>query len=397
MKQPMKPVNPTPLVLLLCGLAVHHALAQGFSSGSMGAYGPMNITSNTTLDLPADGFFHCTTINIASGATLRFRRNPLNTPVYLLASSNVTVNGIIEVGGNNSSASVPDGGMGGPGGFDGGKPGFNSVPPGYGYGPGGGKPGDGNYSSPASAGGGSYGSQPASYLFPSDGLVYGSPLLLPLLGGSGGGGTTGSPGRGGGGGGGAILVASSTRIDIGGTGKILARGGGGREANTECNAGSGGAIRLVAPVVAGTGEMNARGGNSDFAGHGRIRVDSISRTALQLNFVPTSVTSVGSTMSVFPAPLPKLDIVEAAGRAIQEGSGPIYIQLPYNAATNQIVKVQARDFNSLVPVRVVLTPDNGTQLTYDGTIDNRTESPAQGSVNVNMPVNVLVTVSVWTR
>jgi hypothetical protein len=116
----MKPVNPTLLVLLLSGLAVNHALAQGFSSGSTGAYGPMNITSNTTLDLPGDGIFHCTTINVATGATLTFRRNPLNTPVYLLASSNVTLNGIIDIGGNNSSASVPDGGLGGPGGFDGG-------------------------------------------------------------------------------------------------------------------------------------------------------------------------------------------------------------------------------------------------------------------------------------
>jgi len=31
--------------------------AQGFTSGSNGSYGPMNITANTTLNLPADGIF----------------------------------------------------------------------------------------------------------------------------------------------------------------------------------------------------------------------------------------------------------------------------------------------------------------------------------------------------
>lgn len=53
------------------------ALAQ-FDSGSNGSYGTLNITENTTLDLPPDGVFHCTTINVNSGRTLRFNRNPLD-------------------------------------------------------------------------------------------------------------------------------------------------------------------------------------------------------------------------------------------------------------------------------------------------------------------------------
>jgi len=51
-----------------------------FNSGSTGAYGPLNVTSNTALDLPADGIFNCSTITVATGATLRFNRNTNNTP-----------------------------------------------------------------------------------------------------------------------------------------------------------------------------------------------------------------------------------------------------------------------------------------------------------------------------
>lgn len=72
-------------LLLALGLPFWLRAADPFTSGSTGAYGEMNITANTTLALPPDGIFHCTTINVASGATLRFNRNALNTPVYLLA------------------------------------------------------------------------------------------------------------------------------------------------------------------------------------------------------------------------------------------------------------------------------------------------------------------------
>ena len=67
------------------------ARAASFDCGSTGANGPMNITSNTTLQLPPDGIFHCTTITVAQGVTLNFSNNALNTPVYLLATGDVTI------------------------------------------------------------------------------------------------------------------------------------------------------------------------------------------------------------------------------------------------------------------------------------------------------------------
>jgi hypothetical protein len=94
------------------------ALAQSFSSGSDGSMGALNVTSNRTLALPSDGIFRFTTINIAVGTTLTFTPNAMNTPVYLLATGDVTIDGTIDVSG--SSGTTVSGGRGGPGGFDGG-------------------------------------------------------------------------------------------------------------------------------------------------------------------------------------------------------------------------------------------------------------------------------------
>src|SRR4051812_44198700 len=77
-------------VLSCCPLIAN---AQAFDSGSDGSYGPLNVTSNTVLNLPPDGIFRCTTIDVQAGYTLSFNHNPLNTPVYLLARSNIVVAG----------------------------------------------------------------------------------------------------------------------------------------------------------------------------------------------------------------------------------------------------------------------------------------------------------------
>jgi hypothetical protein len=215
-----------------------------------------------------------------------------------------------------------------------------------------------------------------------------------MLGGSGGGGCTGSPGIGGGGGGGAILLASNTRIVL--TGSVQAMGGispgGGGN-------GSGGAIRLVAPEVSGTGSLNVHGGNygSD-GGHGRIRIDTIDRRDLRYSFNPLSAVNVGSFMAVFTTPVPRLDLLNAAGTAIPEGAAsPVFIQLPFGSDPNRTVTVQARGFGTVVPIRVVLTPDSGDPIAYDDQIDNSTVNPAQRTVAVTLPLNVRTHVGVWTR
>ena len=107
---------------ILSTLFVAPLMGQTFDAGSNGSYGPLNITADTTLPMPADGIFRCTTITVASGTTLRFSRNPLNTPVYLLASGDVSIAGSIDVSatGPVDGSGRTIGGAGGPGGFDGG-------------------------------------------------------------------------------------------------------------------------------------------------------------------------------------------------------------------------------------------------------------------------------------
>lgn len=386
-------------LLAATGLLAPANFGQEFSSGSDGSFGPLEVTENTTVPLPPDGILHCSTVTVAPGATLRFEKNALNTPVHILATGDVVIRGTIDVGGFDAPANSPDGGPGGPGGFDGAKPGFSTVPPGVGFGPGGGRPGADSGSSDG-AGGGSFGSVPTSGSSTNRGGRYGSPLLIPMIGGSGGGGIPGSPGKGGGGGGGAILIASNTRIELAGGATINARGGGRRESGGVAyyNPGSGGAVRLVAPIVAGSGTIDVRGGNHSYGGNGRIRVDSIDRRQLLLDFNPSSATSVGSTLLVFPDPMPRLDLIQVAGTQIAEGHpSPVQIHLPFGSDPNRTVTVQARDFNAVVPVRVVLAPDNGPIRTYDTEIDNTSSNPAQAVVNVEFPVNVQVTVFAWTR
>jgi hypothetical protein len=356
--------------------------AQAFNSGSTGAYGPMNIAANTTLDLPPDGIFHCTTINVAQGVTLRFNRNQLNTPVYLLATGDVTVSGTIDVSGSDGSPTM--GGTGGPGGFGGGGPGIGGLAPGAGQGPGGGFPGT-NTTTAASAGNGIY-STPHNNGSANNGAVYGSPLLVPLVGGSGGG---GSPDFGGAGGGGAILLASSSRITV--NGAIRARGG---TVGSARGLGSGGAIRLVSPEVGGNGALDTAGGFN--AGPGRTRIDSISRSGAQFNI--TGPWTYGGFMAVFANPLPTLDIINAAGTPIPEGTASaVTLNLPFGTSPTQNITVQARDFAAAVPIRLVLTPESGQPVVYDATIDNSTANPATVTIPATVPLNTVVSVNAWTR
>src|SRR5262245_11909056 len=259
------------LSTLLLLPTVHCTWAQ-FDSGSTGTVA-LVVAPGTTLttNLPPDGVLHFTTISIGNNATLRFRTNALNTPVYLLAKGDVVINGTIDVSGRGTGTNAFVGGEPGPGGFGGGAPGFlvQAGPPpsalgGAGHGPGGGR----DISS----------QRDGFYAAPSTGSGYGYPHLIPLVGGSGGCGRGNSITNGGGGGGGAILIASSTRIQINTGGKVLAQGGPRSDGNA--GFGSGGAIRLVAPMVLGTGSLDVSGDPSAAAlasVRGRIRIDSVLR------------------------------------------------------------------------------------------------------------------------
>ena len=283
------------------------AMAHAFSSGSTGADGALNVTVNTEIELPASGILNYTTINIPSGVTVKFKKNATNTPVYILATGDVTIAGKIDITGSDAkpTGTYGDGalgddgipGVGGPGGYDGGRGGRDDtaqrpeiIRGGSGIGPGGGaggiEGGDGctvtGYHKYIGTGGAyaantyqSFGNSYCGAGRVALGKAYGSALLQPLIGGSGGGGGRGGttyPGSGGGGAGGAILIASSGIVRV--TGSIDATGGdGGGAAGTGVGGqgagGSGGAIRVIATTIAGNGGFYANGGCINLNGNRR--------------------------------------------------------------------------------------------------------------------------------
>jgi len=392
-----------------CILAVAFtSVAQAFDSGSDGSDGALVIAADTetTLTLPPDGIFNFTTVTINEGATLKFIRNAANTPVYMLATGDIILEGTIDIAGQGTTNSA--GGQGGPGGYDGGNAVFESIPAGHGEGPGGGSPGihhdpwvnpDPDLSTLVGHG---------NYLGPKEraksGDGYGNTLLMPLIGGSGGGGDTDpaevDEGLGGGGGGGAILIASNTRI-TGMGGVIDARGGGETYGG---GMGSGGAIRLVSPVVEfaeGRGYTHFQVGRYDSVyAAGRVRIDTLGLIRNSFNANPSPALSIGANLRVFPPNNPSVRISRIGSQSIPVNpTTPTTFLLPPGSPENIEIEVEAENFNQQLAVKVVLTPENGARVEDVITIDNSAETgsnPAVATSQLAFPVGVETRVDVWT-
>lgn len=374
-----------------------NAEAGDFVSGSTGADGAFAPAADTTLQLPANGIFNFTTVNIPTGVTVKFQRNIANTPVYILATGDVTIAGTIDVsgekGGDGNTGNIAPvlGGKGGPGGFDGGyggepaSTGVSAKAPGTGLGPGGSIGGDGT------AGGqcylllgqsGSYGSLGITFCSGYGvGGTYGTSALVPLIGGSGGGGgiygnSSMQYGGGGGGGGGAILIASSTKVNI--TGTINANGGKGGYGEYTFSyvrniggCGSGGAIKLIANQIAISGLLAANGGRYGYlyggdyqystGGAGRIRIET-NNLSLTGNVSPSpSVTTPGY---VFYPQAPTLLITKIAGNTVPASASGSYatpdITLS-STTTNPIsIDISASKIPVGTSVKITAVPQNGS-------------------------------------
>ena len=303
--------------LALLALATAPVFAQSYNSTSDGSDGALNITTNTTFDPTqytgtgvAKNIFNFTTINIASGATLRLSGRNINGPVYFLATGAVTISVTIDLSGENGSAgsinmatrTVAFPGAGGYAGGLGGRT-YNLAPAAAtaGQGPAGGAAGSSSNS---------YRGQPGGF--------NANFFLVPLIGGSGGGGGLGTSqtlGDGGGAGGGAILIASSASITCSGT--IDASGGnGGHNYPSFSGAGAGGAIHLIAPTVAGSCTTYGNGG-SNYIGRsgadGYVRIETQnytggynagSITATPNLYLPTAAVGTIKALSVNGVTLP---------------------------------------------------------------------------------------------
>jgi hypothetical protein len=216
-------------VIDFAGIALAFVLlpctALAFDSGSTGADGDFNPPVSIKVPLPTDGILNYRSVNIPLGVTVRFKRNDMNTPVTILVAGDAVIAGTINLDGESAPATglVPgddnpldDGlpGKGGPGGFDGG---FGGLPTtGAGRGQNGLGPGGGGGAQPLAdqdgllnvcGGGGGHatagqngGTRLTSGGGSAGGPIYGSDVLLPMIGGSGGGGGSGEGWQGGGGG-----------------------------------------------------------------------------------------------------------------------------------------------------------------------------------------------------
>jgi hypothetical protein len=185
-------------------------------------------------------------VNIPAGVTVTFSNHPTQAPVVWLVSGNATIGGTVSLNGIVTSGTAVQS-PGGPGGFRGSYVNGAGGSGRSGFGPGGGALNDnGTYAT-----------------------AYGNARLLPLLGGSGAGYHSGN-GAHGGGGGGAILIAVSGNLAVNG----IVRANGAYHANG--HVGSGGALRLIAGNMMGTGVLQAVS-NSEID-IGRIRLEAANYT-----------------------------------------------------------------------------------------------------------------------
>ncbi|MBN4054613.1 hypothetical protein JYT87_02780 [Nitrospira defluvii] len=376
--------------------------AQTFNSGSTGADGALAPVADTTLALPPDGVFNFTTVDVPAGVTISFTPNSTNTPVTILASGNVNVDGSMSVNGEDGASSATGlplnlGGSGGPGGFPGGPGGLaggSSTPAGGGQGPGGGGP----------SGPGSYGA-PAGFV-----------TLIPLFGGSGGGGGVGGSvgGPSGGGGAGAIVIASSTQITV--NGSITARGGNGHTVGQfVCDArrsgpGSGGAIRLVAPQVDGSGSLDANGG-ATITNFGGAAVCNSRAGLTRIETFNLGFTGSVSTTSIVPGPVTSAStpaLITLPTLAISSVGGISSPTIPSGSFTTADISLPAGSVNP-VPVTltitntpvgtlfsVILLPQNAFQTIVSSTPSTGTFSSSTATANLTFPLGQVSLLNVFS-
>lgn len=379
---------------------INVASGQTFSSGSTGADGPFSpLTGTTNLTVRAGGVYHYTTVNIPSGATIRYFKNNDNAPLIILATGDVTISGVIDVSGTNGTTfGMAPPGLGGPGGFDGGTGGFSStnppilILPTAGQGPGGGA---------VSTGGGA---QSGNYGAPTSFVA-----LTPLFGGSGGGAGNAGNGAGGsgGGGGGAVLIASSTRITVNGT--LRANGGqAGTNFSVNCTqagaAGSGGAVRLVAPTISGSGALQAIRGvlgtncGQVQASDGRIRVEAFNTGGFTGLASPTaSVANAPGAVSPAGNPalanVPTLQIASIGGLEVPAIPSASYSvpDLALAPGTANPVPVVVNATNTPVGSPTVITvrvipQGTATSIAVPSTDHTGTFASSSATVSVTLPV-----------
>jgi hypothetical protein len=362
------------------------APAQTFSSGSTGSDGAL--TYNTPgnyvfdpksftppLDPNGTGVFNFTTITIAAGVTVRLGGDVYASPIVWLAQSAVTINGTLDLSGQNgfsaTNTTQRTNTIPGSGGYGGGYPGVGNNPPGAGLGPAGGLT-----TSPG-----------CNSAVAGKGLFTGNQFLVPLIGGSGGGGNGVNSG---GAGGGAILIASS--VSISGTGSIKANGGAGLANFTYSEVGAGGAIRLVAPTVTLSGNLNASAGispndgcQSQAASVGVVRIEAFQIGAINASGNLYTATPFGLFLS--SSGIPAVSVVSVGGNPVATSPTGTFTVPDVTVNSNGPLSVAIQGAN--VPIGTVVTlvifSENGPDQTIQSTPLAGTLASSTATASVTLP------------
>jgi len=337
-------------MLACAGMAV-----AGINIPGDGSDGGLHVTSNTKIDLSqavtgnwdddnsGNGgvgiydsnkwavVFKYTNVTINAGKTLTFNNHPRRAAVVWLVSGDVTINGTVSLDGESGPQGtdlLPVHTEPGPGGFRGGLGFRGALTGGPGFGPGG-----GNYS--------------------QDATWHGNASLLPLIGGSGGGGEqTGTWSRYGGAGGGAILIACTGTLTIDGA----VRSCGGRGDNS-AGSGAGGAVRLIAETILGSGVVNTAGQG----GNGKIRIERVSGTENMIVTPSPSLVALdpGAVPQIWlPDDGPTVRIVSIGGESVsgdpraEFGLEDTDIQIVESSTTPVVVETRNVEQASQVKIRV---------------------------------------------
>jgi hypothetical protein len=333
------------------------------------------------------GVYNFTTVTINNSSQLIFVPGEDNSPVVMLATGDVTIGqfAAISVNGNPAGrfGSPSIGGAGGPGGFAGGNAGVSPDLASSGQGPGGGQAAA---TTPGAAQRGTYGAP--------DHFV----SLIPLFGGSGGAG--GISVDGGGGGGGAILIASSTQINFIPTfpGQNLITANGGACNSLSTSAGSGGAIRLVAPLITGGGTLRAVGGvcgGGVAGGDGRIRLEGATAgftgSAIPLPSVVATPGPVSPLGSPTLANVPTLAISSIGGQPLPATTAGSFfapdVTLAFGTANPVPVAITATNtpVSASTAISVRLIPRSGAWTDVPVTNQSGSFASSTGSADVTFP------------
>jgi hypothetical protein len=343
------------LALLTAALLTSAAHAQLTipSDGSDGVFSPV---ANVEIDLglattalwntPGSGngvydaekwavVFKYSSVSIPNGVKVTFKNHPTYAPVVWLVQGNVAIAGELNLDGKNKNASQPESLIPtetGPGGFRGGA----SGPAGYGIGlgTGGGLGADGS---------GAYQGQ------------YGNPQILPLIGGSG--------GNSGGGGGGCIAIFASQSVTI--SGLVSARGGVGTYGHpwgNPVNFGSGGAIKIVAATVSGTGTISSLFPNTVLPGRLRIETNTLAPS------LQTTPETIGVPPANPPVIWPAVNAPIAKVVSVDAVNAPVDPRAPLVAGadvaiqnSNQVnILIETQNFPIEGVVQLYITPKFGT-------------------------------------